>query len=131
MQSESSRSRSYTQTNGNASYANQYAYSQTGVQQPPPPPNERMSSGSVPVHAVDNKMTNIQEIVTNGNINTASKVDHSPTQSRSDSVFSRKRSYEQRVESSSDDDDDSPRRQEEDVTPKHKKRQPKVAAAYR
>ena len=42
----------------------------------------------------------------------------------------RKRNFDAREESSSDEEDDSPKRQENDVTPRHKKRQPKVAAAY-
>lgn len=54
----------------------------------------------------------------------------SPIQYQSERSLSRKRSYDQREESSSE-EGDSPRRQEDDITPKHKKRQPKVAAAYR
>ena len=54
----------------------------------------------------------------------------SPTQYHTERSLSRKRSYDQCEESSSE-EGDSPRRQEDDITPKHKKRQPKVAAAYR
>ena len=46
----------------------------------------------------------------------------------SDYANARKRVYE---EESSSDESDTPRRQEDDVTPKNKRRQPKVAAAYR
>ncbi|MDI1486425.1 MAG: hypothetical protein OHK93_005653 [Ramalina farinacea] len=55
----------------------------------------------------------------------------SPTQYQSERSQSHKRSYEQREESSSSEDGSSPRRQEDDILPKHKKRQPQVAAAYR
>lgn len=55
----------------------------------------------------------------------------SPTQYLSERSQSHKRSYEQREESSSSEDGSSPRRQEDDILPKHKKRQPQVAAAYR
>ena len=55
----------------------------------------------------------------------------SPTQYQSERSQSHKRSYEQREESSSSEEGSSPRRQEDDILPKHKKRQPQVAAAYR
>ena len=53
----------------------------------------------------------------------------SPSQIRSEKANGRKRDYEHR--GSSDEDDAPKRRQADDVTPKLKKRQPKVAAAYR
>ena len=54
----------------------------------------------------------------------------SPEEWRSENSRSRKRSHTCR-ESPSEDEDASARRQEDDVTPKLKRRQPKVAAAYR
>lgn len=51
----------------------------------------------------------------------------SPIESRSEKVSSRKRHRD----SSSDEEDTPKRRQEDDYTPKLKKRQPKVAEAYR
>ncbi|CAD6563959.1 MAG: hypothetical protein ASARMPRED_002588 [Alectoria sarmentosa] len=51
----------------------------------------------------------------------------SPIESRSEKVLSRKRHRD----SSSDEEDTPKRRQEDDYTPKLKKRQPKVAEAYR
>ena len=54
----------------------------------------------------------------------------SPNESRRGNLASRKRSHHHR-DSISDDDDAPARRQEDDVTPKLKRRQPKVAAAYR
>ncbi|KAI4209884.1 MAG: hypothetical protein LQ351_007238 [Letrouitia transgressa] len=53
----------------------------------------------------------------------------SPTQSRSDKAHGRKRGYSQ--QGSSDEGETPKRRQVDDVTPKLKRRQPKVAAAYR
>ena len=52
---------------------------------------------------------------------------NSTSRFRSDQPAGRKRNYE----SSSDESDAPPRRQEDDVTPKLKRRQPKVAEAYR
>lgn len=49
---------------------------------------------------------------------------------RSESSANRKRIYDCRDSSSSEDESEG-RRQEDDVTPKHKRRQPKVAEAYR
>ena len=54
----------------------------------------------------------------------------SPDESRGGNLANRKRSHHHRG-SFSDDDDAPARRQEDDVTPKFKRRQPKVAAAYR
>ncbi|KAL9034600.1 MAG: hypothetical protein Q9214_006974 [Letrouitia sp. 1 TL-2023] len=53
----------------------------------------------------------------------------SPTQSRPDKAHGRKRDYSQQC--SSDEGETPKRRQVDDVTPKLKRRQPKVAAAYR
>ena len=53
-----------------------------------------------------------------------------PIDMYSEKPVSRKRSYN-RAESSSDEEETPKRRQEDDFTPKLKKRQPKVAAAYR
>ena len=54
----------------------------------------------------------------------------SPIESRSEKSISRKRSFARR-DSPSDEEETPARRQEDDVTPKLKRRQPKVAAAYR
>ena len=51
----------------------------------------------------------------------------SPTETRSEKSLGRKRPRD----SSSDEEDTLRRRQEDDYTPKLRKRQPKVAAAYR
>ena len=48
---------------------------------------------------------------------------------RSASLGNRKRAYEERY--SSEDSEEEARRQEDDITPKLKRRQPKVAEAYR
>lgn len=53
----------------------------------------------------------------------------SPTQSRPDKAHGRKRDYSH--QGSSDEGETPKRRQVDDVTPKLKRRQPKVAAAYR
>jgi len=54
----------------------------------------------------------------------------SPVGSRSEKSMSRKRSFARR-DSPSDEEDTPARRQQDDITPKLKKRQPKVAEAYR
>lgn len=54
----------------------------------------------------------------------------SPIESRSEKSGSQKRSFARR-DSSSDEEETPARRQEDDVTPKLKRRQPKVAEAYR
>ncbi|KAK4695920.1 hypothetical protein P7C71_g1923, partial [Lecanoromycetidae sp. Uapishka_2] len=60
---------------------------------------------------------------------TTQEYNQSPNDSRLATLGSRKRSFAHRG-SSSDDEDTPARRQEDDVTPKLKRRQPKVAEAY-
>ena len=102
---------------------------------PPPPPFVDGVDGSPPsaesgnVHPYSYS-TNGAE---NGNGYFTQSIDGqvpSPIETRADKSSKRKRSYTRR-DSSSNEEDTPARRQEDDVTPKLKRRQPKVAAAYR
>lgn len=62
--------------------------------------------------------------------NSVNGVSRPPVKLRSERSYDRKRDFDDR-DSSSDDQSNERRRQVDDVTPKLKRRQPKVAAAYR
>ncbi|KAL9128685.1 MAG: hypothetical protein Q9217_002678 [Psora testacea] len=122
------------QANGTAKVSQQYGH--TAHPPPPPPPIQNPSHNNTMVQSPDSGGADPYGYVSNsadsGNGHYIYGTDGqaaSPTQYRSDQSLSRKRSYDQRESSS--EESDSSRRQEDDITPKHKKRQPKVAAAYR
>ena len=111
---------------------------------PPPPPPKRKSStfdgtqqspispGSNPIYR-NGSATNGSDHV-NGINNSPVKYiangkPYSPIKLRSERMFDRKRTFESR-DSSDDEQGNERRRQVDDVTPKLKRRQPKVAAAY-
>ena len=103
---------------------------------PPPPPIRTPSHNNAIIQSPDSGGMDPYGYGTNGVDNGNGYYAYgtdgqaaSPTQYRSEQSLSRKRSYDQRESSS--EESDSSRRQEDDITPKHKKRQPKVAAAYR
>ncbi len=110
-----------------------------GPPPPPPPPLWQRSfsneAGGSPTLAVPGSM-NGHAFSTNGaepgnGYNSGTHVEIiSPNEAPYDQLSIRKRSYNRR-DSSSSDGDSPARRQEEEVTPKLKRRQPKVAAAYR
>ena len=106
---------------------------------PPPPPEQssepEVTNGSQTSPGISH--TNDHAFSTNGadhlNGNHSTGPDGetlSPDDLRYEDSRNRKRSYTRR-DSSSDEDDAPARRQEDDFTPKLKRRQPKVAAAYR
>lgn len=115
-----------------------------GIPPPPPPPLRKSStydgnnesppsSGSSHGHA--NGHSNgyaIQNIDTENGYRRYSADGHpvSPIKLRSERVNVRKRDYDHR-DSSEDERENERRRQEDDYTPKLKRRQPKVAEAYR
>lgn len=105
---------------------------------PPPPPTRKMSSTGIshsPVSAGSYQGThssfqdhNLVSGTTN-NRHTLDGHSTSPSKIRSDRLNARKREYDQR--DSSEESETHGRRQADDVTPKLKRRQPKVAEAYR
>lgn len=118
-------------TNGSPQYPQGYG--------PPPPPHRQHSfpegadgsplSGGPHYMKTYNYSTNGADFG-NGHFNYG--VDEqvtSPIECRSERTGSRKRSYTRR-DSASDEEETPARRQEDDITPKYKRRQPKVEAAY-
>ena len=115
----------------------------SGLLPPPPPPPPSFQQMSLP-DGMDGSPTSTELGDLNGHAVNTNGVDSgngyystgpdgemlSPDQSRYENARGRKRSHNRR-DSSSDEDDVPARRQEDDVTPKLKRRQPKVAAAYR
>ncbi|KAG8527611.1 uncharacterized protein KY384_007764 [Bacidia gigantensis] len=121
------------QANGPSWRAPQFHQSPRVPPPPPPAPLDLPQNG--PMQSPNSSGGEHHGFVTNGSAY-CQYGNHpqsgSPTQYRSDGASAHKRTYDQAAESSSsEDDDDSPRRQEDDVMPKHKRRQPKVAEAYR
>ncbi|KAJ9644567.1 hypothetical protein H2199_003530 [Coniosporium tulheliwenetii] len=86
-----------------------------GKRDPSPARSDKTATGS-DFHADDTNGTNSADMKA------------PPTLLRSESSTARKRSYD---ESDRDRETEGRRRQEDDVTPKYKRRQPRVAAAYR
>jgi len=125
-------------TNGLISYSSGF-----GFPPPPPPPPPQLQQPSLP-EQMDGSPTSAGFGHLNGYAFNANGVDHgngyqntepigeilSPDDPRHQHQTSRKRSHNHR-DSSSEEEDAPARRQEDDVTPKLKRRQPKVAAAYR
>ena len=110
--------------NGNAHY-----YSHNNEPPPPPPADAHspiIEAGS-PLSGSVNPFGNGTNQVDDGYFQYRSEYSNSSARLRSELSGSRKRDYE----SSSEDSDAPARRQEDDVTPKLKRRQPKVAEAYR
>lgn len=106
---------------------------------PPPPPPARKLSSADASHSPVSVGPNSNNHSSLYDPNTASSTNHdkytldvhstSPSKLRSERLNPRKREYDQR--DSSEESEAPGRRQADDVTPKHKKRQPKVAEAYR
>ncbi|KAI9705485.1 MAG: hypothetical protein M1836_006240 [Candelina mexicana] len=101
---------------------------------PPPPPMEKSSDCDIPlvsepgtIYSRRSSVDQVDTIRTNNSFN-GNGNSMSPRHSRHENGNSRKRSYSQR--DPSEDRDREPLRQVDDVTPKLKRRQPKVADAY-
>ena len=117
-------------------------FSTTAPRAPPPlhPSYERRSSANATSHSPSvaapchvNGHALHTDAAGQGNVHTNKSEDEfwpSPREPPFEGSGSRKRSYSRRHDTSSS-EEDAPRRQEEDVTPKYKRRQPKVAPAYR
>ena len=111
-----------------------------GIPPPPPPPLRKSSTydgnnESPPSSGSSHGHTNghaIPHIETENGYRRCSADGHpaSPLKLRSERVNVRKRDYDHR-DSSEDERENERRRQEDDYTPKLKRRQPKVAEAYR
>ena len=108
---------------------------------PPPPPGRRPSwydgPNSSPISVDTSLPKRPNTILENPFSNSGSQNFHpsdshvmSPMRLRAERSYSLKREYSHRDESS-DEDETARRRQADDVTPKLKRRQPKVAEAYR
>lgn len=109
---------------------------------PPPPPlryRQRYFDGSSSIHdsPTDLQGPNLEsEFSTNRHSKSPTNEDMyanpsndtmSPLRSKSDPQLSRKRSYRH----SSEESDGGPKRQEEEIAQRNKRKQPKIAAAYR
>ena len=112
---------------------------------PPPPPPPSAYERGILSNVTNRSLSSAGPGQSNGHVLDANAVDQdhehldrtenqlwtSPKEALFEMSGSRKRSYSHRRDASSSDEDTPARRQEDDVTPKFKRRQPKVAPAYR
>lgn len=126
IEGDSTPNKRFRKSSSNGSDHHQYRHEPPP---PPPPPEDRRpqaESGSPPSAGFDHFGYNVNTENGPGYFEHHTDPYATFNRSRSDYSGNRKRNYE-----SSSDESDTPKRQEDDVTPKLKRRQPKVAEAYR